>query len=275
MDIKFQTIIPIPPLKGYIEKIWVFESSTRMPTDDMKLVVPNGRLLLIIPFRNGLTGKKYDKQYLAKTNRIALVGISDCSSIVDAETDGPTGTLGVEFNAIGAYRFFHIRLKEIKNQLYYLEDIIGKAVKDIEQQIEAEQNIGDKIGALQRFLLSLFLKKDEDVLFERCLHQIAIAKGNLSIRQLERQTGYSGRWLNMKFEERLGMSPKNFSSIVRFQQYYQALLSNHTDFFIQKQFYLHYHDESHFIKEFKRFTGFSPLKLMKAENNFGRTFYKD
>ena len=275
MDIKFRTITPIPPLKGYIEKIWVFESSERMPNDDMKLVVPNGRLLLIIPFCNGLVGKKDNKNYLAKVNRIALVGISDKASVVDAETDSPTGIIGVEFNAIGAYRFFHLRLKEIKNELYYLADILGKTARDIEERIADQQNMDDKIHVLQQFLLSLFIQKDEDVLFEHCLYRIAISKGNLSIRLLEQQTGYTSRWLNMKFEERLGMSPKNFSSIIRFQQYYQALLYNHTDFFTQKQFYLHYHDESHFIKEFKRFTGFSPLKLMRSENKFGRTFYKD
>jgi AraC-like DNA-binding protein len=274
VDIKFHNIIPIDPLKGYIEKIWVFESSQPMPNDDMKLVVPNGRLLLVIPFRNGLTGKMDNKHHLATTSKIALVGMADRSSIVDAETPGPTGTIGVEINPIGAYRFFHIRLRNIKNELQYLTDVLGKTAKEVEQRIAEQRSIDGKIHLLQQFLLSLFLQSNEDALFEFCVQQITASQGHLRIKDLEQQTGYSSRWLNMKFEERLGINPKTFSSIVRFQPYYRALLSNSVDFLRQKQFYVHYHDESHFIKDFQKFTGLSPTKLIQSENKFGKTFYE-
>ncbi|HLT73624.1 MAG TPA: hypothetical protein VKZ68_01020 [Ohtaekwangia sp.] len=42
MQMRLQNFEPLPQLKGYVEKIWVFESSGRMPDDDMKLIVPNG-----------------------------------------------------------------------------------------------------------------------------------------------------------------------------------------------------------------------------------------
>lgn len=275
MEISFQHFYPIHQLKGYIEKIWVFESSEPMPDDDMKLVVPNGRLLLIIPFKNGIIGKMGNKLHFAKPNEIALVGMSDRSSIVDAAMKGPTGTIGVEINPVGAYRFFHIRLKDIKNGSHHLADILGKTARGIEERIAEQGGVAGKIQVLQQFLLSLFIQKEEDTLFEYCLQQIDISKRNLSIRELEEKTGYSSRWLNMKFEERLGISPKSFSSIVRFQFYYQALLSNASNFFRQKQFYDHYHDESHFIRDFKRFTGVAPTLLLRSANKFGETFYQD
>ena len=241
----------------------------------MKLVVPNGRLLLVVPFRNGITGKMNDKFHLVKNNKIALIGIADVPSIVDAETDGPTGTIGVEISAIGAYRFFHFSLKEIKNRLYYLTDILCKIATEVERKLQDFENIDDKIKLLQEFLLSLFIREDKDSLFEYCLHQIEGSQGSVHIKELEKQTGYTSRWLNMKFDEKLGMSPKNISSIFRFQKYYQALLSKPVDFFRQKNFFDDYHDESHFIKDFKRFTGLPPAKLMQLQNEFGRTFYKD
>jgi AraC-like DNA-binding protein len=274
MDIKFQNVIPVQPLRGYIEKIWVFESSQPMPNDDMKLVVPNGRLLLVIPFRNGLIGKMDNRHHFAKTNKMALVGMADRASIVDAETSGPTGTIGIEISPRGAYRFFHIRLKDIKNELQYLTDVLGETAKEIEEKIAEQESIRGKIYLLQQFLLSLFLQSEEDALFEFCLQRITASEGHLRISDLEHQTGYSSRWLNMKFEERLGVSPKTFTSIVRFQPYYRALLSNSVDFLRQKQFYAHYHDESHFIKDFQKFTGLSPTKLVQSANKFGRTFYE-
>jgi hypothetical protein len=37
----------------------------------------------------------------------------------------------------------------------------------------------------------------------------------------------------------------------------------------------YFYDQAHFIKEFKCFTGLSPLKFAKSENEFGRIFYRD
>jgi hypothetical protein len=275
MDISFRTYAPLPALKGYIHKIWAVESSQPMPSDDMKLVVPNGRLLLIIPFHNGITGKMNDKFHLVKNNRLALVGMSDLPSIVDAEINGPTGTIGIEISAMGAYRFFHFKLKEIKNELYYLADILGNIVAGIEQRLAEMPCVDDKVGVLQQFLLSRFIQQGEDQLFDYCVHKIEGSQGSLRIKDLEKLTGYTSRWLNMKFEERLGISPKDISSIVRFQKYYQFLLSDPAAFFRNKNFFDDYHDGSHFIKEFKRFTGLPPVKLMQLQNEFGKTFYRD
>ncbi|HYG14269.1 MAG TPA: hypothetical protein VEC12_00845, partial [Bacteroidia bacterium] len=83
------------------------------------------------------------------------------------------------------------------------------------------------------------------------------------------------RWLHMKFMERAGISPKNLASIVRFQQFYTALAQNREKDFLQKEFYDFYYDQSHFIKDFKRFTGLPPAKLAMSENEFGKIFYKE
>lgn len=272
---EFRLFEPMSPLQGYIEKIWVFESDRPLPNDDMKLIVPNGRLLLLIPFRNGLIGEKGKKRYLAKQNKMALAGISDNPAVVDSEMQAPAGTIGVEINPIGAYRFFHLKLGCIENELNDLTDLLGKSAGIAEQKMAAARSIEQKVLILQHFLHSLLVQEEKDALFEYCIRQIEAAGGGIKIGELEDDTGYSSRWLNMRFRERLGMSPKNFSSIIRFQQYYQALVANKTGFITRKTFYDHYYDESHFIKEFKKFTGYPPSTLIQSNNNFGRMFYEE
>lgn len=272
---KFRLFEPISPLKGYINKIWAFESNEPLPDDDMKLIVPNGRLLLLLPFKNGLVGEKGSKKYFAKQNKMALVGISDCPSVVDSETQGPAGTIGVEINPIGSYRFFHLKLGDIKNELNDLTDLIGKSAGMVERKIANAKVVEDKVRILQHFLHSLLIQEEKDPLFEYCVRQIEDTKGGIKVGELEEDTGYSSRWLNMKFQERLGMSPKNLSTIVRFQQYYQALITNNTGFITRKTFYDHYYDESHFIKEFKKFTGYPPSTLIRSNNDFGSMFYEE
>jgi AraC-like DNA-binding protein len=275
METTFHPVRPIPPLKTYVDRLWVFESDKPLPDDDMKLVVPDGKLLLLVPFANRITGLMGGKHYVAPTHRIALVGMSDRPTVVDSAKPGHVGIIGAEINAIGAYRFFHLRLKDIKNDLHPLTDLLGNTVRRIEQRIADVECIHEKVRVLQQFLLSLFVQRDADTIFEYCIQQIVATKGRVSIPQLEQRTGYTGRWLHMKFEERLGIGAKNLSSIVRFQHHYQALLSNSEGFFERREFYHHYHDESHFIKDFKRFTGMSPMKLLLAKNEFGNTFNQD
>jgi AraC-like DNA-binding protein len=262
-------------LQGYIEKLWVFESYGRAPDGDMKLIVPNGCIKLVIPFRNGLSGKINDWQHLSKENRITLIGMTDVPSIVDVETNSPSGTIGIQFSPMGAYRFFNINQSEIKNQIHPLTDILGKTVRALEEQISNAESIKGKINLIQQFLLKQLVSRNGDNIFDFCIQKITLTKGKILIKELERETGYSSRWLNMKFQEKVGISPKNLSSIIRFQQFYQALTKRDESNFFRNEFYEYYYDQSHFIKDFKRFTGFSPGKFALTENEFGRIFYKD
>lgn len=275
LKMRLQHINPHPLLKGYIEKLWVFESDGRVPNDDMKLVVPNGLIKLMVPFRNGLSGKMNGWYHLSKEHSITLIGMSDLPAIVDSEKDSTVGTIGVEFSPQGAYRFFHLRHSEIKNQIHPLTDILGNIAKQLEEEISNTELIDGKIFLLQQFLLKLFSLNEADSIFDYCIQKIRLTRGKITVHELEKETGYSSRWLHMKFIDKIGVSPKNLSSIIRFQQYYQALANNQEMVFMKNDFYNHYYDQSHFIKEFKRFTGLPPVRFENENNEFGKIFFRD
>jgi hypothetical protein len=72
-------------------------------------------------------------------------------------------------------------------------------------------------------LLKQFLRQSEDSIFEYCVEKIKLSEGKITLKELEKKTGHSSRWMNMKFTEKLGISPKNLASIIRFKQYYETL----------------------------------------------------
>ena len=272
---RLQNIEPHPLLKSYIEKIWLFESNGKMPVEDLKLVVPNGHIKLSVAFRNGIVASVNGKSFTSKEQNISLTGLVDVPVILDVEKDIATGTIVVEFNPQGAYRFFQVSLNEVKNQIHPLTDILGTVAKQLEEQISNVECVDDKVAFLQKFLLKQFSLQPEDSIFEYCVAKITSSKGKITIRELEKKTGYSSRWLNMKFADKLGISPKNLSTIIRFNQYYNAVANNSEMDFMQNAFYDYYYDQSHFLKEFKRFTGLSHLGFQNATNDFGKLFYKE
>jgi methylphosphotriester-DNA--protein-cysteine methyltransferase len=78
----------------------------------------------------------------------------------------------------------------------------------------------------------------------------------------------------MKFQEKIGVSPKTLCAITRFTYVYQTLANHPNEILLNKSFYNLYYDQSHFIKEFRRFTGLPPTMFEKNINDFGKIFYK-
>jgi AraC-like DNA-binding protein len=73
----------------------------------------------------------------------------------------------------------------------------------------------------------------------------------------------SERSLERKFRQHIGISPKLFSRINRFQEAFRLLKNNNYIKLSDIAFDAGYTDQSHFIREFKEFTGFAPYKYQK------------
>ncbi len=261
-------------LKNYISKIWFFEKNSGLPEpDDMMLVAPNGLVRLVIPCYNSFSLKNDEWLQRAKEDKMMLIGIHDLPILVDFERNYPSAMLGIEFSPLGAYRFFHLRQTEIKNRSFLLTDIMDKTILKIEEQIANAGDINLKVKLLMQFLLDFFRESSSDLIFEYCVNKIIYSKGHVSIEQLATETGYSGRWLNMKFNQRLGLTPKNLCSIFRFHHFYSSMIIQDEKILKSKAFFDLYYDQSHFIRDFKRFTGITPTRFESTNNNFCKLFY--
>ena len=92
----------------------------------------------------------------------------------------------------------------------------------------------------------------------------------LPIEPLARELGWSRRQLERQFLEQIGVSPKNLASVFRFHAAYRRLrLANNRRY--GSIVFDHYYDQSHFLRDFKRFTGLTP-SIYAATPDYGR-FY--
>jgi AraC-like DNA-binding protein len=272
-DFRFIPITPHPLLSPYVAKIHVFESSGRLPTKERKLIVPNANFKLTLTYRNGIVAGIGDKTFIQAENKLSLTGLIDSPVILDSHEDAQTGTIIIEFNPLGAYRFFHLSYAEIKNQIVELADLIGNHAEILQSQLVEANSITLKLQLLQIFLIKQLEKTVADPIYDYCIDRIFGADGLVTVTQLEKETGYSSRWLHAKFSEHLGTGPKNLSEIVRFKQFYQAFSAGANYQSLKEQIYHHYHDQSHFIRAFKRFTGSTPTDLQNSMNELATKHY--
>jgi AraC-like DNA-binding protein len=270
---RFSPVTPHPLLSPYIAKMYVFESSGRLPALDRKLIVPNANFKLTLTYRNGIVANIAGNPFIQSENELSLTGLIDCPVILDPQEDSQTGTIVIELNPLGAYRLFHLSYADVKNQIVQMSDLTGNVSKELQSQLAEANALNLKLQLLQNFLIQRLENAVPDPIYDYCINRIFDSKGLISVAQLEKQTGYSSRWLNTKFSEHLGTGPKNLSEIIRFKQFYHAYSTVPNLQSVKDQIYQYYYDQSHFLRAFKRFTGFTPTDLQNSRNELATKHY--
>jgi AraC-like DNA-binding protein len=104
------------------------------------------------------------------------------------------------------------------------------------------------------------------------LSQISTAHGNMSMKELQQKLKISERSLERKFKQTVGISPKLFARICRFQETLNQMRRSRYNKLSDIAYENDYADQSHFIRVFKEFTGFSPLEFKKQSSEIIENF---
>jgi AraC-like DNA-binding protein len=157
---------------------------------------------------------------------------------------------------------FNFSLVEIKNSFYQGDEIFGHEGNQLQNEIEEIAAVDGKIARLESFLLQRLHESNRgNDTMDYALQQIVFSNGVLRIEDICKDIGYSKRHLDRKFQHYAGITPKELACILRFQVFYK--LGWQMNFNDIGQMYDYYYDQSHFIKEFKKFTGHSPMSYFR------------
>lgn len=263
---------PEQQLSPYVALIWVFESRFGVPLADSRLIVPDGRAKIIVPYRNSLCAAVDTRLLNAKEHHIFLVGIQTHPTTI-ASTATDTGTIGIELTPKGLYHLFKLSMHEITNRMVSFEELFGSPGARLQNRVGDAEDPRAKIALLQTALTHLLQQNEKEyALLDHTLDLLAGTHGMMRVQELAAHLGYTKRYLDRLFQEHVGVSPKLLASILRFQEVYQGWMQHQSPPFFRDQWPAYYYDQSHFIKEFKRFTGFTPQQYSAITNEFGRAF---
>jgi AraC-like DNA-binding protein len=268
-DLIFRIHQPHILLRPYIHRIWIFESPFGIAENDLKLVTPNGEIKLIIMYKSNVRCKIENKVWDFKEQSFAIVGQTTKPSIIIPE--GGFGTLGIEFKPIGVYKFINIPLDLLTDQFIHFEEAFEKSGRHLCKEVMATEGINDKIAVIEKYLLNqLYSVKKDFSLIDYAVNEITSSEGRTNIGNIIEQSGYSKRHFDRCFKVALGITPKELASIIRFQSFLGNVTRNRNQ--LKDQLYFYYYDQSHFIKEFKKYTGLKPGEYFRFQNTFDDTF---
>jgi AraC-like DNA-binding protein len=270
-DIFFKTYVPNMWLRPYIQSMFILETMSGIPKNEFSLIAPNGSIKLVIPYKNNMRstiGKKFREH---KENSCFFIGLSTQAAIIECDAD--YGNLCIEFKPFGAYRFFNFSLKEIANQIYNSFELFDRMGRELQERISEITDIDEKVRYAEQFFFKQMLALNKsDPITEFAIHQITSQKGLISINDLSNEMGYSRRYLLNKFKDNVGLSPKEFTNIVRFSEVYKGINQN---LLKEDKLYEFYYDQSHYIREFKRYTGLTPGEYVLQSNKLGSVFFNE
>lgn len=122
---------------------------------------------------------------------------------------------------------------------------------------------GHAVIAAAEALLIPYLSDTEDTLKFINFFTRALANGTRNIEEISLSSGYSHKHFIHRFKRLMGVSPKAYQRLVRFNHSLLALHNDATESLVDLALENTYSDQSHFNHEFKRFSGFSPMQYLK------------
>jgi AraC-like DNA-binding protein len=259
---KYEEFPVISELKEYIQLIFIMESEDA--TDLFReQIMPDGIVELVFHFGDPM----YTYQDNHKFKQPQSFAISMMRKYIEIESSGRTGVVSVRFYPWGAHHFFSKPVNEFLDQTISTDKLWKDEYAKIIQELKSADNENQRINNIQLFLLDRLNEyKKKEVGVDQAIKLIRESKGQLSIDEVCDRTGFSKKMLERKFPASVGTTPKIFSRITRFLDICSHLKENSGKSLTELSYECGFYDQSHFIKEFKEFSGFTPKEFF-AKNN--------
>jgi AraC-like DNA-binding protein len=254
-----KVFFPPEMLKPVIKYFWALDNPVDSPLK-MLTAFPDGSPgVIIVQTENGALCDNHNKELPA----IYLHGQTIAPSKLSCS--GRFSALGVCFQPQALKSIFGLDANEFTQTGIDFHLIQDKRHGDISERLINEQTLEGKIEMLSGYLLLQYQNNHEhtEERINYAVSQIIQSKGTLSLRALQQKLQVSERSLERKFNQSIGISPKLFSRICRFQGSLKQLQASSYDKLSDIAYENEYADQSHLIRTFKEFTGLSPLAFKK------------
>lgn len=199
----------------------------------------------------------------AQTPPVFLIGMT--SSAFRIKTKEIMDFAVISFTADGLYKLLGIPSRHFADQLVDYASISPEDAGFLLEQTSAAQTDNGRYEVLDKFFLKLLERQIVKPhfsleLIENAAQRILHHGGSVPVGRLAKELHATKRSMERHFKEILGVSPKTFSKLIRFNASIQQLVWQHPRVSIEEiAWQMGYHDISHFVKEFREFYEKTPF----------------
>ena len=173
----------------------------------------------------------------------------------------------VVFQPGAFYRLTGIYMQEVANQYLDAEDILGTQVKQVTEQLFYAKSYAEMVIVVEQYLSELVKKTKKEK------HAVTFSAGlmineheHFSLDRFLNQSFLSHRQFDRRFKEQIGIPPKQFLQIVRFDKAFRMKNKYPQLDWLSVAVRCGYYDYQHLVKDYKEFTGYTPPRFFAIDN---------
>jgi hypothetical protein len=258
-------------LAPYIDII--FHYSGLMPDHSIERVVPKGHVLIIFEL-DDMVRHTYDPKTLKPNGTFTkawVVGMHKNFLSISAHPDSEMFV--IQFKAAGSYPFFHQPIHTWNEKIVAAESVFGADILQLRQEMMGVASPQEKFELADTWLQGRL--DPAKVPSTDLLKMLASLQQGAATDFPEIIASYPNTQKHLidQFKKYIGLTPKSYQRVLRFNEILEQIQQQSQISWAQVAYQCGYTDQSHFIKEFKYFSGFNPKDFIgqdfhQQETNF-------
>jgi AraC-like DNA-binding protein len=259
---------PAPPLDAFVESVWLCRNAARPRA--LERVLPSRGAQLIVNLAEDET-----RVYQCSTQGVSsrtllgsiLSGIATRFQIID--TDEQENVAGVVFRPGGIQAFTRWPASELSNTDVPVEALWGSQVANrLREQLLAAASPSGALRVLEAWLLEIWHDRTCHPAVSFALDAFHSSPSIARISDITSVISLSPKRFIEKFEVEVGVTPKRYCRLLRFQlAVAKAHCATPRDW-TQLALDCGYFDQAHFIHEFREFSGITPSGYAASATSF-------
>jgi AraC-like DNA-binding protein len=263
----FHTYIPSFPLNQFVENFVFYKDYN--PVHHYERFLPDGYTNLVIdltdspkPIYDNFTFKE-----IQSCRKVWFSGIRNHYITIPSNLDNEM--LIINFHKGKAYPFTGMPMNELTDYVVDGELIMSNEILNLRETLIYLKTALEKFIHTEQYLLNAFSANlNINPFVDYAANLIQKYPHQLTIAHLADKVGFSQKHLIKIFKEHVGITPKEFLRINRFQKVLGEIDAGHAINWAGIALESGYYDQAHFINDFREFSGFTPVQYLNTKIAF-------
>lgn len=264
----FQRIPPASALSGIVECYWIVEDESTACVQQK--IIPDGFPEII--FHLGDAYRVNLSEHWETQSKNLLAG--QIRKFFFLENTGSSSMVGIKFRPTALTHLYGISMHELTDDVVDVHEELGHALQEVERLLHQATSPEERTTLLNAYFATLLSGKWIDVNAADIAVALILEKhGMVTVSEMCEVADVGERQLQNLFKKYVGLSPKYFAQIIRFSYIFELVQQNNQSW-SDLAYQAAYYDQSHFIRNFKNFTGENPSTYSFLEENMANFFLK-
>lgn len=253
---------PAGPLGRFVERLWACADA---PAHSRERIVPSGTIELVVNLREDEI-RIYDPLHPGRYRRLSgAVASGPYGGFFVIDPSQHASIVAVHFRPGGAFPFLGVPAGELANTHVDLEALWGRAAVELRERLCEAATPADRFSLLEQALVTrLNGAAAGHAAVPVALD--ALAGVGTRVCDVARKVGLSQRRFIEVFEAEVGLTPKLYSRIQRFQRARALVQRVRAVQWAELAVGCGYFDQSHLIRDFRAFSGLTPEEYLRQRS---------